>query len=83
MSAKATIDILEQLHGVVAQEFIDRIKSGEAKSADLSAAVKFLSDNGVKQIAQDDDNGIKRELEKLLPFKPTAQLAEEQGLSTI
>lgn len=79
--SKATIDLLEQLHGVVAAEFIERIRSGEAKSADLAAAVKFLSDNGVKQIAQDDDSGIKKELEKLLPFKPTAQLAAEQGIS--
>lgn len=75
--SKAPHEILEQLHGIVAQEFIDRIKSGEAKSADLAAAVRFLSDNGVKQITQDDDSGLKTELEKLLPFRPTADLARE------
>lgn len=79
--SKAGQELLDQLHGIVAQEFINRIQSGDAKSADLSAAVKFLSDNGVKQVKQDDDSGIKRELEKLLPFKPTAQLADEQGHS--
>lgn len=80
--SKAAQDILDTLHGIVAQEFIDRIKSGEAKSADLSAAVKFLSDNGVKQIATDDDNGIKNELAKLLPFKSAQQLANEQATGT-
>lgn len=77
---KAAIELLEQLHGVVAKEFIARINSGEAKSADLAAAVKFLADNGVRQMKQDDDNGIKKELSKLLPFKPTAQLLEEQAI---
>lgn len=76
--SKASQELLDQLHGIVAQEFIERIRSGEAKSADLAAAVKFLADNGVKQIKQDDDSGIKRELEKLLPFKPTSQLLAEQ-----
>lgn len=79
--SKANQEILDQLHGIVAAEFIARIRSGEAKSADLAAAVKFLSDNGVKQIAQDDDNGIKKELEKLLPFKTAEQLADEQAMA--
>jgi hypothetical protein len=78
---KAAQDLLDQLHGIVAKEFIQRIASGEAKSADLAAAVKFLSDNGVKHIQQDDDSGLKRELDKLLPFKPITQLADEMGLT--
>ncbi len=78
--SKAAQEKLEELHGFIAEAFIERIKSGEAKSADLAAAVKFLSDNGVKNVKQDDDSGLKRELDKLLPFKPTAQLIDEQGI---
>jgi hypothetical protein len=78
---KAAQELLDQLHSIVAAEFIARIKTGEAKSADLAAAVKFLSDNGVKNVKQDDDSGLKKELGKLLPFKPTEQLAEEMGIA--
>jgi len=38
-------DILELLHQKVAEELLDRIKSGEATASELSVAVKFLKDN--------------------------------------
>lgn len=38
-------DILDSLHNVVAQELLARVKTGEATSAELSVAVKFLKDN--------------------------------------
>lgn len=39
--------ILEQLHTSLAQELLDRIRSGEATAGDLNAARQFLKDNEV------------------------------------
>ncbi|MDC1295532.1 hypothetical protein N8077_04285, partial [Myxococcota bacterium] len=39
--------ILEQLAGLVTQSLIDKIESGEATAADLSAAIKLLKDQGI------------------------------------
>lgn len=47
MSA-ASKDLMAMLHGVVAQELLDRIKDGSATAADISNAIKFLKDNGVE-----------------------------------
>lgn len=77
---KASISFLEELHGAVARAFMERIENGEAKSADLAAAVKFLADNGIKQIQTDDTTKLKEDLKRLLPFKSPAQLAEEDGI---
>ena len=44
----------DELHGLLAQELINRIKTGEAKPADLSVARQFLKDNGVDAIATPD-----------------------------
>jgi len=38
-------DILDQLHDSVAKELLARVRSGEATSAELSVATKFLKDN--------------------------------------
>jgi hypothetical protein len=37
---------LDELHDVVTDELLARVRSGEATSAELSVAVKFLKDNG-------------------------------------
>ncbi len=42
--------LLEQLHLVLAQELLDKVKSGEAKAGDLNVARQFLKDNGVECI---------------------------------
>jgi|TARA_R100000479_G_scaffold21446_1_gene8092 hypothetical protein len=39
-------DKLEELHESVTNELLARVRSGEATSAELSVAVKFLKDNG-------------------------------------
>lgn len=39
-------DVLNELHESVTKELLMRVKSGEATSAELSVAVKFLKDNG-------------------------------------
>ncbi len=45
-----TKDFLKQLHAAVAEELLDRVKSGEAKPADISNAIKFLKDNNIDAI---------------------------------
>ena len=39
-------DVLNELHESVTKELLERVKSGQATSAELSVAVKFLKDNG-------------------------------------
>lgn len=57
-------EILNTLHEAVAIELLERIRSGEAKPADLSVAVKFLKDNGIEAIPTDGSllNAILQEL---------------------
>ena len=42
--------LLEQLHLVLAQALLDKVKSGDAKAGDLNVARQFLKDNGVECI---------------------------------
>ena len=59
--------ILDDLHTIVAAELLDRIKSGEATSADLSVARQFLKDNGATYEVMTEANPAK-DLLKDLPF---------------
>ncbi len=59
-------DILNELHEATAVELLERIRSGEAKPADLSVAVKFLKDNGIEAIPT--DGSILQTLMSELPF---------------
>ena len=64
--SKANQETLENLHSQVAQELLQRIISGEASSADMSNAIKFLKDNGIEGLpVQDSPLG---ELINILPF---------------
>ncbi len=47
-------ETLEILHTGLADELLQRIKSGEATSADLSVARQFLKDNGIDAYATPD-----------------------------
>jgi|TARA_R110000772_G_scaffold32955_1_gene80397 hypothetical protein len=38
---------LATLHTAVATELLDRVRSGEARPADISNAIKFLKDNHI------------------------------------
>lgn len=42
-----TGDMFETLHGLLTQELINRIKSGEASTADLRAAIDWLAKNDI------------------------------------
>ena len=52
--SKAPQEALENLHSQVARELSDRIATGEASSADMSNAIKFLKDNGIEGLAMQD-----------------------------
>lgn len=65
---RASEEILSDLHALIATSLIDKIKSGEASSADLSVAVKFLKDNGINCIGTQNDD--MKELVDALPSFP-------------
>ena len=48
---KATEDMFNQLHNLVTKEFLARIKSGEASTADLKAATDWLAKNDISGVA--------------------------------
>ena len=50
---KATEDMFNDLHNIVTQELLNRIKSGEATTADLKAACDWLSKNDISGVAYD------------------------------
>lgn len=56
MSGRASESILAALHEATAMELLGRVKSGEASPAELSAAIKFLKDNGIEAVATPDNN---------------------------
>jgi hypothetical protein len=49
--AKATEDTFNELHNLVTQELLNRIKSGEATTADLKAACDWLHRNDISGVA--------------------------------
>ena len=50
---KATEDMFNDLHNIVTQELLNRIKSGEATTADLKAACDWLTKNDISGEAYD------------------------------
>ena len=67
--AKAKDELLEALHGALAEEFLRRIKDGTATAADLSAARQFLKDNGID--AAPKQGSPMNNLMENLPFEAT------------
>ena len=51
MKKKATEEQFNELHNLVTSEFLARVKSGEASTADLKAACDWLKTNDVSGIA--------------------------------
>ena len=68
---------LNDLHEALAQELLQRIKSGEAKAPDLAVAAKFLKDNEITAVPT-NNNALSQLLESrkersIRPTKPTPQ----------
>ena len=66
MKKKATEDQFNDLHNLVTKEFLSRIKSGEATTADLKAACDWLKTIDISGVAYDGNP-----LDKLTKLIPT------------
>lgn len=62
---KATEDQFNELHQLVTSEFLNRIKSGEASTADLKAACDWLTKNDISGVAYEGNP-----LDKLATIMP-------------
>lgn len=51
MAKRASEDQFDLLHSLVTRELTQRIKSGEATTADLRAAIEWLSKNDITGVA--------------------------------
>ena len=47
----ATEELLGELHDAVATQLLEKVRAGTASPAELSAAIKFLKDNGIEALA--------------------------------
>lgn len=72
-------DDLKILHSEVAKELLERIKSGNAKPADLAVAVKFLKDNEITALPV-SDSPLKN-LADVLPFPTSSELEDYKRIS--
>ena len=63
--AKATEKQFNELHGLVTEEFLSRIKSGQASTQDLKAACDWLKINDISGVAY-DGNPLDK-LNKIMP----------------
>ena len=62
---KATEDKFNELHNLVTDDFLKRVKSGEASTQDLKAACDWLKTNDITGVAYDGSPLDK--LSKILP----------------
>ena len=53
MTKKASEDMFNELHNILTTELLNRIKSGEASSQDLKAAIDWLHKNDISGVAYD------------------------------
>lgn len=51
MSSRASEEAFEELHAILTKEITARIKSGEASTADLRAAIEWLKANDITGVA--------------------------------
>ena len=66
MKKKAAEDMFNDLHNIVTQELLTRIKSGEASTQDIKAAIEWLHKNDISGVAMDGNA-----LDKLANIIPT------------
>ena len=62
---KATEDQFNELHSLVTEEFLSRVRSGTASTQDLKAACEWLKTNDISGIAYDGNT-----LDKLANILP-------------
>ena len=69
--------ILAQLHETLAKELLARVQTGEATAAELTAASKFLKDNGIDVSVQHSQP--MQDLAKVLPFQDPNEMVQKTG----
>ena len=62
---KATEDQFNELHSLVTEEFLSRVRSGTASTQDLKAACEWLKTNDISGVAY-DGNPLDK-LNKIMP----------------
>ena len=70
----ATEKALGELHATIANVLMEQIKSGEANTAIINAAIKFLKDNNITCSLEDNDD-----LAYLAKEVPTFIMVEEEA----
>ena len=65
MAKKATEDAFNELHNLITEDFLKRVKSGEATTQDLKAACDWLKTNDITGVAFEGSPLDK--LHKILP----------------
>ena len=63
---KATEEVFNELHNLLTEELLTRIKSGEASTQDLKAAIDWLKQNDITGVAVEGNP-----LSKLANIMPT------------
>tara|TARA_Y100000361_G_scaffold120865_1_gene112651 strand:+ start:390 stop:647 length:258 start_codon:yes stop_codon:yes gene_type:complete len=66
MNQKATEAKFNELHNILTEELLSRIKSGEASTQDLKAAIDWLHKNDISGVAYEGNP-----LDKLAAIMPT------------
>ena len=66
MNKKATEDKFNELHNILTEELLSRLKSGEASTQDLKAAIDWLHKNDISGVAYEGNP-----LDKLANIMPT------------
>ena len=61
---------LHELHGLIARELAEKIRDKTATAADISAAIKFLQNNGIQSTVTPGNplDGLARAVTDGLPF---------------
>jgi hypothetical protein len=80
MKKKASEDKFNELHGLVTEDFLKRIKSGEASTQDLKAACDWLKINDITGVAN-DGNALDK-LARVMP-KVDPELIKRRMYGTI
>jgi hypothetical protein len=73
-TGRASEDLLATLHNAVASDLLGKIQSGEATAQELSAAIKFLKDNGIEMVREpgNDVDNLARSLPTFEDFDDEA-----------
>jgi carbamate kinase len=75
MPKRATEELLGELHEAVASKLLEKVKSGEATPAEISAAIKFLQNNGIEAVIGKGETS----LDKLAAALPTFDEDDHEG----